>query len=309
MMSGVLKFAAIAPRLSQPALTRGMATEKQILMRIKATNNIGKITKSMKMVSAAKLRGDTERMKVATPFVSWSNTLFGEEQDVDENAVELAGKAGDNTLMVLVTSDRGLCGSVNSSITRVTGRFTAEMKKQEKPYSLYVLGEKGRSQIGRRFSKDMGGCITGYSKGVKSFASVCGITESLVQHEFSSVYILFNKFINSLTNLPHIKAVERLEYDADEEVLVDYDFEPEPKEELLQDLMEYNIASSLYYGVMHGATSEQSTRMTAMENATKNAGEMVQKLTMQYNRARQSRITTELIEIISGAAALESSDD
>lgn len=291
-----------------PTLARGMATEKQILNRIKTTTSIAKITKSMKMVSAAKLKGVQSRLKESLPFCRWADQLYGKPLDVDVKGEEIATSAGTSTLLVPITSDRGLCGSVNSQITRVIARFVPVMAAQNKDFKILVLGEKGRGQLRRRYGSRMVGALTDYTKGNVSFITASALSEEILKQDFSNVFVMYNQFFSALSNIPHIRNIKKEDYDGEVEPLGDYEFDPEPKEEFLQDLFEYQLASGLHCAIMHGATSEQSTRMTAMDNATKNAKEMIDKLKLRYNRARQSRITTELTEIISGAAALETKD-
>jgi len=285
-----------------------MASEKQLKNRIKSTNNIRKITKSMKMVSAAKMRGQQQRMVASLPFIQWSDTLYGGTKDVDVEGEAIAASAGEKTLLVCLSTDRGLCGSVNSQITRVVGRFVPRMDTAGKQFRMVVLGEKGRGQLKRRFGGKLDLALTDYTKGSNSFANACALSEEILKtQDVSNVFILFNKFINTLTTIPHIRNIKTEDYDADDEPFENYEFDPEPKEEFLQDMYEFHLASSLHCAILQSATSEQSTRLSAMENATKNAGEMIEMLKLKYNRARQSRITTELIEIISGASALEES--
>lgn len=300
-----------ASRFSMPALqqvqqVRGMATEKQIFNQIVSTKNIKKITSSMKMVSAAKLKGDENRLARANAFNSWTLAFSaGPEQVEDATYDELPQK----TLLVPFTSDKGLCGGVNSFITRATRNMVKQLDKQGKECDVVVIGDKGRSQL-RRFAAEK---ITRSATDVVApgtFALASGLATELMEAgaaDYDAVVLVYNKFINAAVYKQMYKVVKPLKAETEEgeEILQTYEFEPDEKSEALVDMYEFMLASEVFHSFMDGAASEQSSRMTAMENASKNANEMIDSLTLQYNRARQARITTELIEIISGASALE----
>eukprot|EP00953_Heterococcus_sp_UTEX-ZZ885_P011362 6577-Heterococcus_DN1.PRE.4 len=342
-----------------------MATEKQIQMRIVATKNISKITKSMKMVSASKLRGDQERLAAARPFSrcallalcfanqqKWTDTVTGPGTLLEKVDASDMKK---HTLIVPLTSDRGLCGGVNSTITRGMKKLGAAMQKQDKDFSLMIIGEKGRSQLSRAFGPSCDRACTEEACEVMlqyrqvqytnlkkveipyTFATASALATEVLKTSGNAdaVAIVYNAFKRPLRQVSSIACSHQTCYcvspllcastidnsaiayetsiktminlaNAPEEPMLEYEFEPDNKSEILQDMYEYMLACQIYHAMMENATSEQSSRMNAMENASKNAGEMIESLTLLYNRARQSRITTELIEIISGAAALES---
>ena len=175
-----------------------------------------------------------------------------------------------------------------------------------KKSSLVVVGDKGRAQIRRMVGEKIISSATEV-QAPRSFALASAITAEVlaVPGEYNGIVILYNRFVNSATYTQEYKVLLPMISNGDGEAMVEYEFEPDIKNEVLEDLSEYLLCTSLFHSMMEGAASEQSARMAAMENATKNAGEMVDKLTLQYNRARQTRITTELIEIISGASAIE----
>mmetsp|Transcript_11621 Transcript_11621/g.17342 ORF Transcript_11621/g.17342 Transcript_11621/m.17342 type:complete len:305 (-) Transcript_11621:181-1095(-) len=282
-------------------LLRGMATEKQILGRINATKNISKITKSMKMVSAAKLRGDQERLMAARPFYKWTESLTGPPILLDDLDVN---NLAPHTLIVPITSDRGLCGGINSTITRGLKKLEIKMKAQGKDLTLLILGEKGRAQLSRALGPSCDRSCTEIDIPYTFATSSALSSEILKTPGVDAVCIIYNSFRSAIAYDTTVKTIFNMA-SAEEEPMVEYEFEPDTKSEVLQDMYEYTLATQLYHSLMENATSEQSSRMNAMENASKNAGEMIDSLTLLYNRARQSRITTELIEIISGAAALE----
>lgn len=283
---------------------RGMATEKQIFNQINSTKNIRKITSSMKMVSAAKLKGDEARLASAIPFNKWAVTLSGDPIKMEDATFD---NIPSGSLIVPITSDKGLCGGVNSFITRGCRTMINSLNSQGKTQKLIVLGEKGRSQMRRLYGDDIVSCLTDLQF-PSNFAMASAITSEIqASGEFPAIVIVYNKFINTATYEQFYKVIEPMNFhDATkEEAMLEYEFEPDTKNEVLDDLGEYLLTSQLFHSIMDGAASEQSARMAAMENASKNAGEMIDALTLKYNRARQTRITTELIEIISGASALE----
>ncbi|CAM9630201.1 unnamed protein product [Laminaria digitata] len=279
-----------------------MATEKQIMMRINATKNISKITQSMKMVSAAKLRGDQARLAQAQPFNAWTSELNDPPQ-VTEDGIDTSGWPKKN-LIVAITSDRGLCGGVNSFVTRSIKKMVTSTNKEGNDVKLFIVGEKGRSQLARLYADDVVAACTDASTPMQ-FGMATAMATEILKNDFDSMHIVFNVFKSAIAYDTSIKTLPNMAKDGEEERMVEYEFEPDTKEEVMQDMYEYLVASQVWHSLMESATSEQSSRMNAMENASKNAGEMIDSLTLIYNRARQSRITTELIEIISGASALE----
>lgn len=285
---------------------RGMATEKQLFQQITSTKNIMKITSSMKMVSAAKLKGDENRLYAARPFNKWGENLSGEATLLEDGFEAGFEDVPDNCLIVPLTSDKGLCGGVNSFISRGIRDMCKKLDADGKSSNIVVVGDKGRSQmrrtVGEKIKLSATEVVTPYS-----FDLASAITAEVLSagNDYSGICLVYNKFINSATYVQVYKILKPMESTGADEAMVAYEFEPDIKNEVLEDLGEYLLCSQLYHAMMEAAASEQSARMAAMENATKNAGEMVDSLTLQYNRARQARITTELIEIISGASAIE----
>jgi len=277
-----------------------MATEKQLKLRINGTKNIAKITKSMKMVSAAKLRGDQQRLSAADPFSSWARTITGPERELENLPVT---DFQQKNLIVAMTTDKGLCGGVNTILCRMTRQLMARLTAEGKDYDLFILGEKGRGQLRRQYADKIVGAATDRQMPY-NFDLACAMTADLIGRDYDSIHMVYNKFKSAIAYIPSIKTINPL-LDPASPYLYAYEVEPDNDPETLQNFFEYTVAAQLYHSLMENATSEQSSRMSAMENASKNAGEMINKLTLQYNRARQARITTELIEIISGASALK----
>eukprot|EP00555_Chaetoceros_dichaeta_P011461 CAMPEP_0198261996 /NCGR_PEP_ID=MMETSP1447-20131203/10566_1 /TAXON_ID=420782 /ORGANISM="Chaetoceros dichaeta, Strain CCMP1751" /LENGTH=313 /DNA_ID=CAMNT_0043950061 /DNA_START=37 /DNA_END=978 /DNA_ORIENTATION=- len=306
--NGVQRLSRNLPRLAaQSGAARGMATEKQIWNQIQSTKNIRKITASMKMVSAAKLKGDENRLAVAAPFNAWTKNMGSDrvwiETPADVDYAELPQK----TLIVPLTSDKGLCGGINSFISRATKDCVAKLHAQGKECDIVVIGDKGRSQLNRAIPESITRAATEIiSPG--NFNLAAALSAELVAagaEDYDAVMIVYNSYVNAAVYNQYYQIVKPMSGEGEDEPMIEYEFEPDVKSEVTQDLYEYLLTSQLFYSFMDGAAAEQSSRMTAMENASKNAGEMIDSLTLKYNRARQSRITTELIEIISGASALE----
>jgi len=293
--------------MAQAGAARGMATEKQIFNQIQSTKNIKKITSSMKMVSAAKLKGDENRLALAKPFNEWTNALCGESVSLDEPALVTYDELPQKTLIVPLTSDKGLCGGINSFVTRATRDCIEKLTAQGKDCDVVVVGDKGRSQMARMFPEKITRTATEV-EAPGNFNLAAALSSEIVAagaSDYDAVMIVYNSYVNAAVYKQYYKLIKPLSGEGEDEPMVDYEFEPDVKSEILIDLYEYLLTSQIYYCFMDGAAAEQSSRMTAMENASKNAGEMIDSLTLKYNRARQARITTELIEIISGASALE----
>jgi len=284
--------------------TRGMATEKQILLQINATKNIKKITSSMKMVSAAKLKGDELRLTLAKPFNAWTTRLAGEPTLVEGATYE---DIPQKTLIVPFTSERGLCGGINSFITRNVKVLVTKLAEQGKECDIAIVGEKGRTQLRRVQGEKIIRSMTDIqSPGTYGLAA--GLATEIMAAgaaDYDAILVMYNHYVNPAVYKQMYQLIAPLAGEGeDDETLFGHEFDGD-KSELMVDLYEYMLASQLYYTFMDAAAAEQSSRMAAMENASKNAGEMIDSLTLKYNRARQARITTELIEIISGASAID----
>merc|ERR1712203_393031 len=275
----------------------GMANLKAIALRLKSIKNIQKITASMKMVSAAKFSRAERDLRAAKPYGQGAQAFY------KGAGVEGAATEGEHKLLyVALTSDRGLCGGVHSSICKTIRNEMLEMPSVAN-VGIICVGDKSRAQLGRLFSKNIICVGSEIGRLPPQFGDAAKIASQIMTcgFEFNVGKAYYNQFKSIVsyqtTELPlytseTVKAAPNLAlYDS-----VDDD--------VLQSYLEYSMASKIYYSLKEGATSEQSSRMTAMENSSKNAGEIIDKLTVFYNRTRQAVITGELIEIISGAAAL-----
>lgn len=290
--------------LAQHVQVRGMATEKQIFNQIQSTTNIKKITSSMKMVSAAKLKGAEARLTKAKPFNSYTARICGESKSMEDATFE---ELPQKTLLVPFTSDKGLCGGINSFITRGIKDAVKKLDAQGKECDIVVIGDKGRSQMGR----SVGNLIKRSATEViapPNFALCAQLSSEVIAAgaaDYDAIMLVHNSFVNPAVYKQVYRIVTPFVGEGEDEPMMEYEFEPDTKSEVTADMFEYVLASQMYFAFIDGATAEEGSRMSAMENASKNAGEMIDSLTLQYNRARQSRITTELIEIISGASALD----
>lgn len=258
----------------------------------------------MKMVSAAKLKGDEGRLAAAEPFNSWTTPLCGAPIEIEEPTYE---ELPQKCLIVPLTSEKGLCGGINSFITRSTKDCVKKLQEQGKEADIVVIGDKGRGQLRRVLADNI---VRSATEVVApgNFQLASALAAELIAagaSDYDGVVLIYNSFVNAAVYKQMYKVITPFKIATEDGgSLPTYDFDSD-KPESMNDLFEYMIASQLFHSFMDGAASEQSARMTAMENASKNANEMIDSLTLQYNRARQARITTELIEIISGASALE----
>lgn len=269
---------------------RGMATAQQLKYRIRSVKNTKKITSAMKMVAVCKLRAAQEQLDAARDFSAGFGKITPE---VDQSTLKY-----EKPLYIGVTADKGLCGAINSSIVRA---IRDKVNDDDKGGKIFVIGEKGKQGLERAFGKmfevsvaEPGGLT------LPTFKQVGVLADYWSQHEHDVAIVYFQKFKSMIA------------YDTTQEVFVNdvspeafADFEMEGDPDILQNLNEFRNSVMLYYFLAEHETSMLSARMNAMDNSSKNAGEMIEKLELLMNRTRQAKITTELTEIISGAAAVE----
>ena len=283
--------------------------------RIVSVKSTQKITKAMKMVAAAKLKRAQESAEKGRPYSDKMNRIIlnlSENISDKENApVLLKGTGQDKVhLCVILTSDRGLCGGFNSNIIKKAKSFFEKIKTDGKILKIITVGSKGHDQLKRLYNDKIIEKITFKdSKDINYFdAEKVGkiIIGLFLKKEFDVCTIFYNKFKNVITQIPQeqqiipLKSLNNEEGSSKEE---SYEFEPD-EDEILSNLLPKNISTQIFKAMLENSASEQGSRMSAMDNATRNAGEMVDKLTIEYNRSRQAAITKELIEIISGAESL-----
>ncbi len=283
--------------------------------RIKSVKSTQKITKAMKMVAAAKLRKAQESAERGRPYSQkMQNIILNLTRSINDpqNAPKLlVGTGEDKTyLCVVLTADRGLCGGFNSNICKLAKLNFKKILNDGKNLKIITVGSKGLDQIKKEYGKYIIKKFSFKEKKRISYneAEIVGqeIIKLFNQNEFDKCILFFNNFKNVITQIPQaqqIIPVENKFSKKNEENFLTYEFEPD-EDEILEELLPKNISIQVFKAFLENAASEQGSRMTAMDNATRNAGDLVDKLTINYNRSRQASITKELIEIISGAESL-----
>ena len=281
--------------------------------RITSVKSTQKITKAMKMVAAAKLRRAQESAEKGRPFSEKMNNvilnLSSSISDKDSASKFLVGTGKDTThLCVVITADRGLCGGFNTNICRKAKNYFEKILKEGKILKIFTVGSKGHEQLKRLYGKYIIEKMN--FKGLKKItykeAENTGkiIIKLFNESQFDVCKIFYNKFKNVITQIPQEQQIVPIEKQKEVKISDNfYEFEPE-ENEILDDLLPRNISTQIFKAFLENAASEQGSRMTAMDNATRNAEDLVDKLTINYNRTRQAAITKELIEIISGAESL-----
>jgi F-type H+-transporting ATPase subunit gamma len=294
-----------------------MPSLKDLKVRINSVKSTQKITSAMKMVAAAKLRRAQEQAEAARPYAERMErvlaSLAASVADRDGAPALLAGTGKDQVyLLVVMTSDRGLCGAFNSSIVRQARRVARDLKREGKTLKILCIGRKARDQMRREFPQEIIGTIEAVGKPKLNFDAADTIA-TRIRHmfdhgEFDVCTIVYNKFKSAITQIvttqqliPFAGAAAANE-NADPD-LASYEYEPE-EDAILAELLPRNIGMQIFRALLENAASEEGARMSAMDSATRNAGDMINRLTITYNRSRQAYITKELIEIISGAEAL-----
>jgi len=290
-----------------------MPTLDDLKKRIKSVKSTQKITKAMKMVAAAKLRKAQENAEKGRPYSEkMQNIVLNLTKSINdpENAPKLMVGTGQDKvyLCVVLTADRGLCGGFNSNICRLAKNNFKKFINEGKELKIITVGSKGLDQIRREYGKYIIKKISFKEKKIISFneAEIIGkiIIDLFNKNEFDKCILFYSNFKNVITQIPQAQQIiptNKVESNNEEEVF--YELEPD-EDEILEDLLPKNISTQVFKAFLENSASEQGSRMTAMDNATRNAGDLVDKLTINYNRTRQASITKELIEIISGAESL-----
>ena len=283
--------------------------------RIKSVKSTQKITKAMKMVAAAKLRKAQESAEKGRPYSQkMQNIILNLTKSINDpqNAPKLLVGTGEDKkyLCVVLTADRGLCGGFNSNICKLAKTNFKKILGEGKELNIITVGSKGHDQIKREYGKSVIKKFSFKDKKQISLNEADEVGKEIIslfnQNKFDKCIIFYNNFKNVITQIPQAQQIipaetKNLKESNDENF--SYEFEPE-EDEILEDLLPKNISTQVFKALLENAASEQGSRMTAMDNATRNAGDLVDKLTIDYNRSRQASITKELIEIISGAESL-----
>ena len=292
-----------------------MASLKDLKNRIKSVKSTQKITKAMKMVAAAKLRRAKDHAEAARPYAERMEAMVRAlTANVTEGAdlpVLLAGTGKEDVhLLVVATSDRGLCGAFNSSIVRAARRQITLLESQGKKVKIFCVGRKSYEQLALQHKGKIVERVSSLYRTRPDFATAQELSQRILltfEKEGCDVCtIIFNHFKSAISQTVTFQQLIPLQIDAKgaaETSSAVYEYEPE-EEAILADLLPRNLAVQIFKALLENAASEQGARMTAMDNATRNAGDMISRLTLQYNRSRQAAITKELIEIISGAEAI-----
>ena len=291
-----------------------MPNLKDLKNRIESVKNTRKITKAMQMVAAAKLRRAQDAAEASRPYSERFNSVLASlaaSVGSSEGAPLLLRGTGkqDVHMLVVMTAERGLCGGFNSSIAKLARSHAAKLKENGKQVKIITVGKKGRDAIKR----DLGEYFIEHVdlsefKSIK-YVNAQSIAKALLSrfddNEYDVATIFYSKFVNVVTQIPTVQQIIPASFD-DQSSASDktiYEYEPD-EETILADLLPRGVATQIFSALLENGASEQGARMSAMDNATRNAGDMIDKLTIEFNRSRQAVITNELIEIISGAEAL-----
>lgn len=296
-----------------------MASLKALKVRIGSVKSTQKITKAMKMVAAAKLRRAQEAAEAGRPYAQRLEAVvasLASKVTVSESSPKLlAGNGKDQVhLLVVASSDKGLAGAFNTNIARLARKHARDLTAAGKTVKIYTIGRKARGVLAREFRSNIVHSIEPGDLGKLRFADAQGYAQDLIARyeagEFDVATLFFSNFKSVLTQEPTAQQIIPVAIPATDTIVpqangVSPAVEYEPDEAaILADLLPRNVAIQIFRAMRENAASEQGSKMTAMDNATRNAGDLINKLTIQYNRTRQAAITTELVEIISGAEAL-----
>jgi len=290
-----------------------MPNLKDLKNRIASVKSTRKITKAMQMVAAAKLRRAQEAAEMARPYTEkFNDVMSGLATSVGNSPTApalLRGTGSDKThLLVVMTAERGLCGGFNSSIVKLAKQHAERLLGQDKTVKIITVGKKGREQLKRDYADYVVGHVDLSEVKRVGYDNAQSIAKDLLARfdgeEFDICTIFFSRFETVISQVPTAQQIIPAKFDTDAPAASSlYDYEPS-EEGILADLLPRGVAVQIFAALLENAASEQGARMSAMDNATRNAGDMIEDLTIEYNRSRQAVITNELIEIISGAEAL-----
>lgn len=300
-----------------------MANLKELKNRITSVKSTQKITSAMKMVAASRLKRAQDAAEVARPYAvkmtEIMTSVLKRIGSLDVSSKLLIGTGSDSVhLIVTVTSDRGLCGGFNSSISREVRKLIRSLEADGKEVKILCIGRKGRDQLKMEFEKNIIDCYEGIGKAGVDFGEAQMIASKVIgmfdEGSFDECTLVYNRFVSVISQevtstkivpvqLPEISSEAKIDDTGVNSYSTGYEYEP-TEEEILDELLPQNLCVRIFSALLESSASEHGARMSAMDNATRNAGEMIDDLSMIYNRSRQAKITSELIEIISGAEAL-----
>ena len=290
-----------------------MANLKDLKTRINSVKSTQKITAAMKMVAAAKLRRAQEAAESGRPYANRMRRVIANlaaKADVNSAPALLVGNGKSAThLLVVISADRGLCGGFNGSITRQTRTEVTRLQDEGKTVKLLMVGRKSADALRREYGKQFIDSFEGIQGTSVSFSDAASLADTIrtgfEAGDYDVCTMIYNKFVNAITQEITLTQLIPAEINAvdDSDANVNYEYEPE-EDELLDSLLPRILSTQLYSALLESSAAELAARMTAMDNATRNAGDLIDRLTLVYNRTRQAAITSELIEIISGAEAV-----
>ena len=288
-----------------------MPSLKDLKNRIESVKSTRKITKAMQMVAAAKLRRAQDAAEASRPYTERFNAVLGglasSVGDSDTAPRLLSGTGSDQVqLLVVMTSERGLCGGFNANIAKLAKQHADKLVAAGKTVKILTVGKKGRESLKREYGKFHVGHVDLSDVKRIGYGDAAGIAQRVLKMfddgEFDVATIFFARFQSVISQVPTAQQIIPATFEGAADTAL-YDYEPS-EEAILADLLPRGVATQIFAALLENGASEQGARMSAMDNATRNAGEMIEKLTIEYNRSRQAVITSELIEIISGAEAL-----
>ena len=292
-----------------------MPNLKDLKTRINSVSSTQKITSAMKMVAAAKLRRAQEAAESGRPYAARMRSVIASlaaKADKASASPLLVGREDVKThLLVIISADKGLCGGFNGSVARLARQQMTRLQGEGKKVQVYVVGRKAADNLGSEIADKTFSRIEGVQGGVIQYASAADISAKIIagfeEGSFDSVSMIYNQFVNAITQKVTHSSLIPAEVDASDDAsdaqASFYDYEPE-EAEILGALLPQNLSTQIFSALLESSAAELAARMTAMDNATRNAGDMIDRLTLVYNRTRPANITKELIEFISGAEAL-----
>ena len=293
-----------------------MASLKDLRDRIGSVKNTRKITSAMKMVAAAKLRRAQDQAEASRPYAERMERMLGDLASRSSSDLPLIAGTGktDTHMIILGTADRGLCGGFNANLVKETRKMIGELQSAGKQVKIYCIGKKGAQALNREYGDLIVKRVEDLDKPALSYSKAGAIADDILtmfdDGAFDAATLIYAQFQSAIAQIVTRQqlvpfAVEAVDGAAETDETDDSAYEFEPSEEgILAELLPRNVGVQVFKALLENAASEQGARMTAMDNATRNAGDMIDKLTLLYNRSRQAAITKELIEIVSGAEAL-----
>ncbi|CCM04500.1 uncharacterized protein FIBRA_06680 [Fibroporia radiculosa] len=288
------RIASQPPVGAAPAGARNMATLREIELRLKSVRNIEKITKSMKMIASTKLAKAQRAMQAGKQYGVANSEVF-------QNAP--AEEPAKRKLFIVISSDKGLCGGIHSSVTKATRRTFADKEAGiDADSPIMVIGDKSKAQLSRALPKNLVMTFNQIGRDIPTFADAAGVADLIIKSgvKYDGIAIVYNKFVSAISYEAAIMEVQTEDVLKSAPGFKAYEME----DDVTKDLAEFSLANAIYATLVESHACEQSARRNAMDNASKNATDMIGKLQMQYNRGRQAAITNELVDIITGASAL-----